>query len=347
MKYLILLLLSFSTFAAPFSIDEAWGPLSDPTIMSVNFENRLGLLPMEGAVKSPQKFWSGDYWPMSKGNINYRWYADRGFKIPSPNKETALKLSQDELSQLSPAEKFDLLNGRYDYPLKAEVKKLTDYDAKGWEGICHGWAPATMNHNEPVAKTVRNPDGISIPFGSADIKAIISYYYAYIYVVPNTRQIGRRCDSNVMGNVDCKQDLNAGAFHIILTNRIALQNKGFVADMDRFKQVWNHPILAYTSRVKSEGGPKRSSAPGTVRTVKFSTTIEYGDESINSWDPLIGTRQQRTKKQEVNYIVELNSEGVIIGGEWTSIQRPDFLWTMDAPQSFSPSYARLPELLND
>lgn len=282
---------------------------------------------------------------MVKGSINHRWNADRNFSLNSPDKAAAIKLSLEQLAQLSPAEKFDLLNGRYYYPLKAEVEKLTNYDAKNWEGICHGWAPATMNHNEPTPKSLRNPDGVMIPFGSADIKAILSYYYAYAYQVPTTHQIGRRCDS--LNNTDCKQDLNAGAFHIILANRVGLENKGFIADMDRFRQVWNHPVMSFSSRVKSEGGPKRNSAPGTTRTVKFSTTIEYGDESINSWEPILGTRFQKTKKQEMNYIVDINAEGMIIGGEWTSIIRPDFLWFMERPQKFSGSFHKLSELLND
>jgi hypothetical protein len=345
MNYLILYFFSFSLFAAPYSIQEAWTDLSDPALMSRTFESRLGLLPTEGKVNEPKKFWSGDYWAMVKGNINYRWHAERNFSLNSPDKATALTLTQDQIAQLSPAEKFDLLNGRYYYPLKVEVEKLTDYDAKKWEGICHGWAPATMNHNEPTPKTLLNPDGIKIPFGSADIKAIVSYFYAYAYQVDTTHQMGRRCDE--YDSDDCKQDLNAGAFHIILTNRIGLENKGFVADMNRLKQVWNHPVLGFTTRVKSEGGPKRNSAPGTTRTVKFSTTIEYGDESINSWDPLIGTRYQKTKKQEMNYIVDINAEGMIIGGEWTSMIRPDFLWFMERPQKFSGNFLKLSELLND
>lgn len=347
MKYLIILFFSSSLFAAPLSIQEAWTNISDPILMSRTFENRIFLLPKSGRVNQPQKFWSGDYWAMSKGNINRRWNASANFKMTSPDKPTARQMSQEQIAQLSPAEKFDLLNGHYDYPLKAEVKKLTDYKAKDWEGICHGWAPASMNHNEPIAKTISNEDGISIPFGSSDIKAILSYFYAYPYQVEDTHQMGRRCDSRIMNRPECKQDLNAGAFHIILTNRVGLENQGFVADMDRFKQVWNHPVLGYTSRIIKEGGRKRNSAPGTVRTVKFSTTIEYGDESINSWAPLIGTRQQRTKKQEMNYFVDIDAYGMIIGGEWTSKVRPDFLWIKERPQNFTGSFHKLSELLND
>lgn len=347
MKYLTLLFLSFPLFASSLSIQEAWTNISDPLLMSRNFENRLYLLPKNGRVTEPQKYWSGDYWPMSKGNINRRWNAGPNFSMVSPDKPTALGMSQDEIAQLSPAEKFDLLNARYYYPLKAEVEKLTDYAAESWEGICHGWAPASMNHNEPTAKILKNRDGVLIPFGSADIKAILSYYYAYPYQVADTHQMGRRCESRYMNHDDCRQDLNAGAFHIILTNRIGLENQGFVADMDRFKQIWNHPIVGYTTRVKKQGGPKNSSAPGTARTVKYSTTLEYVSESINSWGPLIGTPNQRTKKQEVNYLLDIDAYGMIIGGEWTSYERPDFLWIKEKPQKFSGNYLRLPELLND
>lgn len=85
-------------------------------------------------------------------------------------------MTSTDIARLSPAEKFDFLNGPYYYPLKAEVEKLAAYDAESWEGICHGRAPASMNHNEPRPKILRNPDGIKIYFGSADIKAILSYY---------------------------------------------------------------------------------------------------------------------------------------------------------------------------
>jgi hypothetical protein len=204
-----------------------------------------------------------------------------------------------------------------------------------------------MNHNEPKPKTMKNKDGVIIPFGSADIKAILSYFYAYPYQVADTFQLGRRCERSVRLNSECKQDLNAGAFHMVLANRVGRENKGFVVDMDRFKQVSNHPIMSYATRILKESGPKRNSAPGTVRTVKVSTTIIYGDESINSWEPLIGTRYQKTKKQNLKYLVEVDSYGSIIGGEWVSAIRPDFLWTKDKPQKFTGHYQRLPELLND
>ncbi len=348
MYALLIYLVSTLTFAAPMGIQEEWSRISDPLVMGKHFEIRLYMLPTSAKVDRLQKFWSGDYWAMNKGNINKRWFSGQGLKYTSPTKEQVLQMSEKELANLSPAEKYDLFMGRYWYPLKQEVTKLTSYDAQSWEGICHGWAPASMNHNEPTPKVLKNPDGISIPFGSSDIKAILSYYYAYPYQTPTNYQVGRRCDRTILDtNEDCKQDLNAGAFHIVLANKIGLENRGIIADLNRFQQVWNHPIFAYTSRIQSEGGPRSDSAPGTARTVNMSTTVSYVSESDNSWTPQNGTRAHDIETMTFNYTLEVDAYGNIVGGMWRSVQRPDFLWIKDAPTKYGGNYLRLKELLND
>lgn len=348
MPLLLLLFLSILPLgASPLHVEEEWKAISSPLIMGKNYENRLFILPLSGSVGDAKKFWSGDYWSMQKGNINYRWNGTKTFSYNSPSKEQLQIMSSSEIAKLSPTEKFDILNGRYYYPLKSEIKKLTSYQAYDWEGICHGWAPASMNHNEPRPKVLVNADGISIPFGSADIKALLSYFYAYPYLVTTTHQVGVRCDGFFSMGEDCTQDLNAGAFHLILTNRIGLEKKGFIADMDRNEQVWNHPIHSYNSWVLREGGSYNNSAPGTIRTVKMSTTITYADESVNTWLPLLGTSEQKNITQELTYILDINQRGEIIGGEWLSQVRPDFLWIKEKPVRFTGNYIRLADLLND
>ena len=346
--FLVYFFFPFS-YASSLSITEEWGKDSDPLRMGKNLEARFFALPLHGQVAHSRKFWSGDYWPLNKGNINFRWHADRNFMLNSPTLEELRRLRQQDIAQLSPAEKFDLLNGRYDYPLKREVLKIANLNAKNWEGICHGWAPAAINHNEPTPKVLINPEGIQIPFGSSDIKAILSYYYAYPYKVQDTHQVGRRCyNSRVTVDNDCRHDLNAGAFHLILANKIALENEGFIADLSRYKEVWNHPIKSYQSRVISEArGRRRNSAPGTTRTVRVSTRIKYADETSNDWNTVQGTSLQRINSTEFSYILEIDIYGQIIGGEWSSIRRPDFLWTMEKPTKFLRDFARLAELLND
>ena len=335
--------LSFGITLGP---QERWSSVSDPLIMSSSFETRFYALPMEGMVKYQTRFWSGDYWALNKGNIDRRWNAQGSMlSVRPPTREQVRKMSSSELAQLSPAEKFDLLNGLYHYPLKTEVRKISNPNARDWEGICHGWAPASMNHNEPTPKTLLNPDGVSIPFGSSDIKALLSYFYAYPYYVENTRQVGRRCyGGRTNPDQDCKQDLNAGAFHIVLTNKIALENSGLIADMDRWQQVWNHPIIGYETKIQGEQrGGRSGAAPGTVRTIRVKTNITYLDETGNSWERV----RPKTQTQSLEYFLELNAQGTIIGGEWRFLARPDFLWLKEAPYVFTGMFYRLKELLND
>jgi hypothetical protein len=331
-------------------LDEAWGPLSDPTIMGQMFVKKFSELPRGGMAGMGTRFWSGDYWPLRKGSINYRWNADRpsGFNLVSPSKEEIMYMSEKELEKLAPSEKYDIFVGRYDYPLKNEVALVADKKADDWKGICHGWAPASINHNEPTPKTLLNPDGIPVPFGSADIKALLSYYYAYGFQVDNTHQMGRRCYDENGRETDCETDLNAGAFHIVLANKIGIEKVGFVADMDPGKEVWNQPVHSYESVVLKEiNKPGRNAAPGTVQTLLVKTTITYIDESENYWNKILGTPFQKEQKATFKYEVELDKDGIIIGGHWKSRNIPDFLWVKRRPFIYEGNLSRLGELLND
>ena len=328
--------------AAPMVIDEAWDSVSDPEIMSYFFIKDFNSLPLSGTVTPSEKYWSGDYWALKKGNINYRWYARNkvGFNLNSPDMDRARKMSIPELAELSPSEKYDLFTGRYDYPLRNEVNRIADPGAEIWEGICHGWSPATMNHNEPKSKLLRNPDGIEIPFGSSDIKALISYYYAYGFQALDTHQMGRRCfkeGKEALKDRDCNDDLNAGAFHVVLANRVGKDGKGFIADLQRFKEVWNHPVTSYKSIITGR----------TSAGVKVKTTITYVDENGHDWQPVKATPKQQFKTTDYEYLIELDQTGKITGGEWISKNRPDFLWLVSRPREFSGTLSRLEELLDD
>ena len=342
------------TLAAPLSIQEAWTGVSLPSIMSEDFLYDFHLLPAGGAAKGSKKFWSGDYWAKRSGSINLRWNdpSRSGYYRYSPSKEQAMKMSLQELSRLSPSEKYDLFTGRYHYPVKDEVALNSDPRAERWEGICHGWAPATMNHNEPTPKNMVNPDGIVIPFGSSDIKALLSYYYAFEFKVANTHQMGRRCNGSgrlgrMTNSFDCGQDLNAGAFHVVLANKIGIAGEGFIADMERTTQVWNHPIHSYYTRVLRVRRRGMRSAPGTMNVIRVATTLTYVNETANYWQPIIGTTGQRMVTKEFVYDLDINAFGQIIGGEWISNNHPDFLWTTEKALIWVGEFDRLHELLND
>ena len=347
------LLLVSASQAAPLDINEGWRSVSDPLLMSSTFNRHFRHLPVVGSITDLRKFWSGDYWPSKSGSINHRWNGDRrGFDLNSPTLAMARTMSAADLMKLAPSEKYSLLIGDYTYALKTAVEKLANPKAQDWEGICHGWAPASMNHSEPTPKIATNPDGISIPFGSSDIKALLSYYYAVEHKVPTTHQTGLRCDRDntyePSATGSCNFDLNAGAFHIILTNRIGILRQGFLADLDRFREVWNFPIYAYESKVTAERKPHSQTAPGTVKVLVVETTVSYISESeTNQWGPINGTDEQILGQKKFKYRLELNATGEIIGGDWASEDRPDFLWLVNPPETFLGPFEKLRTLLND
>jgi Transglutaminase elicitor len=351
-KNLLFLLLSFSTFASVNLDDKrAWDSISDPDRMLDTFEREFSALPLTGKIQDPNRLWSSDYWARRKGGINYRWNSSSpsGFNLVSPTKLQASQMSISQLRALAATEKWDLLNGRYDYPAKREVAAYADPRAALWSGICHGWAPASLNHDEPDPVTLRNPDGIFIPFGTSDIKALLSWYYADKFDAPTTHQMGRRCYGRYPpDNSDrCRQDMNAGAFHLVLTNRLGISGVSFVADVDISEEVWNHAIWSYKTSITNRNvRPLSSSAAGTVKMVRVKTVIEYVATTKNHWNPVLGTSNQKTKLKTFDYYLDIDARGRIIGGEWPSYQRPDFLWLVYRPPSFEGYYKRLPELLS-
>jgi len=348
------LLFSVASFAqSQNSILEAWKGFSDPEIFSSGFTHELSALPLQGSIDIGPRAWSGDYWPSNKGGINYRWNAKIkvGFDYKSPSKEQFSKMSQEELAELAPSEKYDLLMGRYDMPLKSEAASSASKRAPEWAGICHGWAPASIYHNEPTPKSVMNPDGILVPFGSADIKALISYYYAF-YHDNGTDQIGLRCffGSWMGGARGCANDLNAGAFHIVIANKLGLLKEGFLMDVERFREVWNQPVVGFESKIIDANlPPSKKAAKNAVREIRFQTTLFYIDEAESTWNVVHGTKDQLTEKKVYQYRVEINSQNKIIGGEWESDDRPDFLWNVPRAKSedFGGLLSELPKILND
>lgn len=346
------LVLSFQTYAEPLAVNRPWTNISDPLIMSATFLRSFSDLPLEGAVTDQNKYWSGDYWALKHGNINYRWNAPKpqGFHYRSPTKSEVMSLSLLELSYLAPSEKYDLLLGLYDYPLRKEVERFTSPTREIWEGICQGWALSLMHHQEPQPRTLKNPDGIDIPFGSSDIKALLSYYYAYKYSPVTSRQMGYRCSRSrwPWGGDRCTDDLNAGAFHIVLTNKIGLEGQSFVADIDNAPEVWNHVPVSYQMTILQDNLPPESdSARGTVKTVRVKSDVFYVFNSEkNSWEPVIGTPDQVIKKRSYDYTLDLNAEGIIVGGNWKSRMRPDFLWLVDRAPAFLGKWHKLHELVD-
>lgn len=346
MKYLLFAFILNSL--SPWALSREWDYYtSTPDIMGAYYEKNLSALPLAGKVKDQKKYWSGHYWPNREGSINNRWNG-KGFSyLPElATFEELKKMRVPELASLSPSEKMDILNGNYDYPLVREVARFYKPNAPGWEGICHGWSAATINHSEPAPILLTNPDGLEIPFGSSDIKALLSYYYAFSFSPIDTFQMGVRCEeSKRLNSFECSEDLNAGAFHIVLANRVGLDGESFVSDINRSYIVENHPVWGFNTKVLGDSAPLASTSSKAKRVVKVESEVIYVNEKGVNWHPVLGTKNQSYITIKYQYLLEIDQQGNIIGGDWLSWDRPDFIWRMEKPRSFDGHFKELYRLI--
>ncbi len=303
-------------------------------------------LPLRGDVRDQKKFWSGDYWALKKGNINRRWNAHVriGFNHRSPGLDALRALTQEKIAELAPTEKFDILMGLYDYPLRKEVNSsVANENAETWEGMCNGWAVASYSHVEPQPKTLTNADGIQIPFGSEDIKGLLSYYYSYHHTPEVKAQVGQSCETR-----NCQEDVTAATFHLALANTLGVKKQALLMDLDRSRDVWNHPVVAFESEYRGNAELHDGVTPGTHSVIKMKTTVTFIDEALNqTWAPVIGTPNQLETIQIYQYWLHLDRDGIVIGGEWKSNERPDYLWTMYEATTFDGIFAGLRDLIDD
>ena len=326
-------------------LNAVWDGYNNPYRMDANFIARFDSLPLEGEISNSALSWPGSYWPHFRGSIAWRWNAEesRDFYYKSPRISQAQSMSQAQINELSPAEKYDLLVGRDDYPTVDKMWRITSRGSPVWYGICHGVAPASIHHPEPNPITLTSVDNIDITFYTSDIKALLANFYARESQTGIT-QIGRRCYLTWFGRA-CS-DVNAGAFHMILANKVGLQKVGFIADLDRGREVWNHAPVSYQSEILSLNQFKELSSPFAVSSVEVKTTVKYAASIQPHHEPIIGTPIAEYYQRDYHYYIELNTQGEIVGGTWLSWQRPDFLW-FKGKEEFSGYWEKLNDLIGD
>lgn len=311
-------------------LGEQWNPQNAPINMGPDYVTNFDSLPLSAAL--PRSPWSDYYWPSVEGGISNRWLG--GGPVFRPRFFALKRMPLDRIARMSPAEKYDAFVGNYNYEIKSQERARTRFANQSWEGICHGWAPASMIFHEPRPVTLVGANGIEIPFGSSDIKALLSFYVGQVAESP-TKFLGERCNYDLnatpgASGIPACRDTNAGAFHIVLTNYLGLKHKGFVIDRDRSIQVWNQPVWRYQSIIEGTSLPSPGAAPGTVREIIVRSDVTYVVEVYPQWDALDDESPSFTASYR--YRLELDQTGSIIGGEWLSNDRPDFMWTQEPPQ---------------
>jgi hypothetical protein len=348
---LLLALTACGDAQTPASLKEAWDVRNDPRIMNSDYELNIDHLPSVGRVSG--EVWADDYWASKNGGISYRWQTQ---EISYPL-QSASSMSAEAIARLSPAEKFDLYrgDGRWDLTLSERARThvlatvpgsaayIPGFSIPGWEGLCHGWAPASMLYKEPKAVVVKNPQGQQISFSSSDIKALLTLNI-HLAAPNDKRLVGARCeDSAASAHISCR-DANAASFHLILTNEVGVRKKSFVVDVVASEQVWNHPVLGFTTKVQA---PVAKASPGAAPGTKFEAEVETDmvflvESAPNAQAHGVNNHQfERTK--HYRYVLELDASKSIIGGRWLQDDHPDFIWRQNTP-NLSPLLSGLDQL---
>jgi hypothetical protein len=221
-----------------------------------------------------------------------------------------------------------------------------------WFGICHGWsAAAHVRIPEPKAQvTLMDVTGqYPITFYPHDIKALLSYLWAES--APKTIFIGNRCKKtptrDEFGRViepECL-DSNPMTWHIAAVNRIGRDGDSFVFDSSGNSEVWNYALDSYFFRYfnpmtlkparhleeavvpveKFTADPYKSHRGPTTKFVvgvNMEVFIPASTEPTSS-----ASRVTLYKNTLFTYDLELDENMNIVGGEWYTLDRPDFIWT--------------------
>jgi subtilisin-like proprotein convertase family protein len=228
-----------------------------------------------------------------------------------------------------------------------------------WWGLCHAWAPAAVLEKEPLhAVTIPTEFG-DISFTVGDIKAL----YSVIYDRSDSSLIGGRCNDfdvkrdETTGRIisDNCRDLNAGSFHVVMTNLLGLQKRGFVEDRTFDYEVWNQPVKGYTVHSMDEitaadahellnvdvNNPTDCVSGVDITDgdycynknidtlYKVSATLDWITEShASTIAEGVENLRRYSRNDTYSYIIEVK-DGELVGGEWygSSIRNhPDFVW---------------------
>lgn len=297
-------------------------------------------------------------------------------------------------NSLSPAEKYDLLVGDINSPndkknpgyslTRAHIKELTK-KTQNWEGTCDGWSFAAINEQPPVrAVKVKNRAGHPITFYPSDIRALLTLLYSDYDVYsfgqlckekkpkvdgPTSRTAGRVVSRKCRG-------LNPGIFHTVLINQMGIGKRSLVVDSDYTAEVWNVPVVSYEAEYYNPQTHKVYKDAFSARVARTTYTgdpnwynrhprrvayivgvtlkIKYQVENFPIPEESIPTSHEKYFDDVLSYDLELDTQGNIIGGEWTGhsqTNHPDiisYVSTRDLIRSRYDAQIRgnnLPEIL--
>ena len=317
----------------------------------------LNFLQQVNHVDISAPYWSGYYWPNYVGGLGYRYndnYFPKGQWYNSLNYVKARPSSGVSLDLLSPSEKYDLAMGVSPEEVgslttqqwnlaRAEYKDTRKVET--WQGICNGWAAASITLPTPLHPVVIPSARGDLTFQTEDIKALGSLLFAagQFESVFN----GFRCDEEEPSGDGAHSDkpecfdINPADWHLLVLHQIGMARRPFIIDYIQSKEVWNKPVVGFDVtyfNIKSRGEKSqdfREVVQPAKRVIKYRRTRSPKAAfmvGVNMQTKLLfGANEdshvgQTLKSVEYVYFLELDAAYNIVGGEWETENHPDFAW---------------------
>ncbi|GAB9474964.1 Elicitor-like transglutaminase, partial [Globisporangium polare] len=345
-------------------------------------ERNVDTLKQWSTSSSDSAPWPSSYWPIYADGINYRWNgnqpsaAEKYANAYGKNAKTFMSavsqstgiLSQSKRKSCKKTSECDSLkDGSICGIRQGETK---GYCIPGWFGICHAWSPAAIMEPEPKCAVKKG----SVTFQPFDIKALLTQIYdgaAVETVFTGARFNGpdfpENKDEYGRYNDAARRDLGPGFFHIAIHNIMGKFKKSFVVDVTAGAEVWNQPVRDYqvveSKMLTLEEGAQqffntltypfnKEAAKLMYVNTLFRWIVESGEDG-----PLVSTGKvdSYTASANYKYVLELDSDNNILGGEWvkeSQSEHPDFLWfpgsrpAASTVTSVGLSYADVQQLLD-
>ncbi|OWZ09967.1 Transglutaminase elicitor [Phytophthora megakarya] len=295
-------------------------------------ELKLKKLPTSG-VYNPTP-WAGSNWPAYLDSINYEWNTGE----PSPAEKYAQAFRLD-VKDFMNNECFDPV---IDTVCAKRTGQTSGYCIPTWFGLCHAWAPAAILEKEPNCPVTYN----GVTFNPMDIKALLTDVYSdsnMSTLITGVRYNGAEDEINDYGSHTeySYRDLNPGYFHIAAANILGTLNSTFIIDRDAGYEVWNQPVIGFkvyeqtnmTTEETAQTFFGLESYPwndNATSIVYVKSRLSWANETFTDGGLVAsGLNQNFTVGAFYDYLLELDEEENIIGGEWlydSNNNHPDFLW---------------------
>lgn len=225
--------------------------------------------------KAAKRPWSGDYYPLFNGSVNYR-YRDQNWLL-SPNLEEVKEYFQDyrnfDLRTISSTESYDIftqgLEGVQETPFSLDVPfVLANSVWKGIEvanaygeralyysklkGLSWGWVQAAITSDRPLKTiAVQGFDGDKVVFKPSDLKALATLMWnqslAPIGVLghPSLRAMDMKSPDYTRPYPQMKYD--PSLWHLSVLHKMGIQKDSFIV-LRWIKGEWLNPIYKYQLR---------------------------------------------------------------------------------------------------